>query len=91
MKLSLILACLWAVGCSITAMLPMKYQFAPGLTLLIATPFLLGYLGYQYGIWLVILGLAAFISLFRKPLAYFARRALGLPTQRPKDLERNKT
>ena len=91
LKLSLILACLWVVGCSITAMMPMKYQIYPGLPLLIATPFMLAFLGYQYGIWLVLVGVVAFASLFRKPLIYFIRRALGWPTQHPRELERNKT
>ena len=91
MKLSLILACLWVLASAITAMLPMKHQIYSGLPLLIATPFMLGFLGYQYGIWVLLIGLAAFISMFRNPLKYFARRALGLPTQLPKELERSDT
>jgi hypothetical protein len=90
MKLSLILAFLWVVASALTAMLPMKRQIFTGLPLLIAAPFILGYLGYQYNIWVVLAGLAAFVSMFRHPLKYFVRRALGLPVQIPKEFERPK-
>jgi len=88
-KLSLILAFLWVVASAITAMLPMRRQFIPGVTLLIATPFMLGFVGYQYGPWVALLGFAAFVSMFRNPLKYLVRRALGMPVSLPKELERN--
>lgn len=91
MQLSLIFAFLWVVASALTAMLPMKRQIYTGLPLLIAAPFMLGFLGYQYNYWVVLLGLAAFISMFRHPLKYFARRALGLPVKLPKELERNQS
>jgi len=87
MSWSLILACLWAVASAITAMLPMRAQYLPGITLLISAPFLLAFLGYQHGIWLVLIGLAAAVSMFRNPLIYFGRRALGLPVSLPKELQ----
>jgi len=87
MSWSLILACLWAVAPAITAMLPMRAQYLPGITLLISAPFLLAFLGYQHGIWLVLIGLAAAVSMFRNPLIYFGRRALGLPVSLPKELQ----
>lgn len=91
MQLSLILAFIWVVILSLVAMLPMKRQVYLGLPLLIAAPFLLGYLGYQYNGWVVLAGLAAFISMFRHPLKYFIRRALGLPVTLPKEFERPDT
>lgn len=87
MSLSLILACLWAIASAITAMLPMRQQYAPGITLLISAPFLLAFLGYQHGFWVVALCLAAALSMFRNPLIYFIRRAFGLPAPLPKDLQ----
>ncbi len=90
MSWSLILACLWAIASAITAMLPMRGQYLPGITLLLAAPFLLVYLGYQHGIWVVAVGLVAAISMFRNPLIYFGRRALGLPVTLPKELQETK-
>ncbi len=87
MSWSLILACLWAIASAITAMLPMRRQYLPGVTLLVAAPLLLAFLGYQHGIWLVVLGLVAAASMFRNPLIYFGRRALGLPAPLPKDIQ----
>lgn len=87
MSWSPILACLWVVASAVTAMLPMRRQYLPGISLLISAPFMLGYLGYQHGIWLVLVGLAAALSMFRKPLIYFGRRALGLPVTLPKELK----
>lgn len=89
MSMSLILACLWAIASAITAMLPMRRQYAPGISLLFAAPFLLAFLGYQHGLWVVALCLAAALSMFRNPLIYFARRALGQPAHLPKELQEN--
>jgi len=83
MSLSLIAACLWALASCITAMLPMRLQYAPGLTLLILALPLLGWIGHDHGIWPVVLGVAALVSLFRRPLGYLARRALGRAAERP--------
>ena len=83
MSLSLILAFVWVLAASATAMLPMRLQYPPGLTLLILAPFLLGYLGYQHGVWVVLLGLAAFVSMFRRPLHYLLFKALGRPVEPP--------
>lgn len=88
MSAPLIVGCLWVVAAAITAMLPMRRQMVPGITLLIAAPFLLGWIGWVHGwLWLA-LGLFAFLSMFRNPLLYFARRALGRPAPLPKELEK---
>ena len=88
MSTPLILGCLWVLASAIVAMLPMKRQMVPGVALLIAAPFLVVWIGWVHGwVWLG-LGLFAFVSMFRNPLRYFIRRALGLPAPLPKELEK---
>ena len=83
MPLSLIFGCLWVLLATGVALLPMRLQMAPGLALLLAAPVLLVWIGWQAGLWWALGGLAAFLSMFRNPLIYFARRALGLPRHDP--------
>lgn len=88
MSTPLILGCLWVLAAAATAMLPMRRQMVPGLALLAAAPVLLAWIGWVHGwLWLAI-GLFAFLSMFRNPLLYFLRRAMGRPVQVPKDLEK---
>ena len=88
MSLPLILGCLWVLAAAATAMLPMRRQMVPGLALLIVAPGLLVWIGLVHGwLWLAI-GLFAFLSMFRNPLLYFLRRALGRPARMPKELEK---
>ena len=84
MSYSLIAAALWAIAATFTALLPMRYQYVPGVTLLIAAPFLIGFVGYEHGIWFALLGLAGFVSMFRNPLIYFYRRARGEKPEIPR-------
>jgi len=79
MSLPLIIGAFWVVASAIVAMLPMRAQMLPGLALLVAAPVLLVWIGWEHGwIWLAV-GLFAFLSMFRNPLRYFLRRALGRP------------
>ena len=79
MSLALIIGALWVVAAAITALLPMRRQMVPGLALLIAAPFLLIWIGWTHGwLWLAV-GTFALLSMFRRPLNYFTRKALGLP------------
>jgi Protein of unknown function (DUF2484) len=88
MSLPLILGCLWVLASAVTAMLPMRRQMVPGISLLVAAPVLLVWIGMVHGwIWLGV-GVLAFLSMFRNPLLYFARRALGRPAPIPKELEK---
>ncbi|NJS40075.1 MAG: DUF2484 family protein [Rhodobacteraceae bacterium] len=88
MSTPLILGCFWVRGSAIVAMLPMKRQMVPGVALLIAAPILVVWIGWVHGwVWLAF-GLFAFVSMFRNPLRYFIRRALGLPAPLPKELEK---
>ncbi len=85
MSASLTLACLWALLATGVALLPMRRQMVPGLALLIAAPALLVWIGWQHGVWWMLGGLAAFVSMFRNPLIYLARKALGRPAPDPRE------
>ncbi|NJM82859.1 MAG: DUF2484 family protein [Tabrizicola sp.] len=83
-----ILGCLWVLASAVVAMLPMRRQMLPGVLLLVAAPVLLVWIGWDHGwIWSAA-GLLAFVSMFRNPLRYFLRRALGRPAPLPPELER---
>ncbi len=83
LSLSLVLGCLWVVASAIVAMLPMRRQYAPGLLLLLAAPVLLIFIGYEHGWGWAAVGFLAFVSMFRNPLKYLAKKALGLPVGPP--------
>jgi len=85
MSTSLLLACFWVLASAAVALLPMRRQYAPGVVLLGAAPLLIGYIGYQHGWFLALVGLAGFVSMFRNPLIYFYRKWRGLPVQLPTD------
>ncbi|MCA0869721.1 DUF2484 family protein [Seohaeicola saemankumensis] len=77
MSLSILMAALWVLVATGVAMLPMRWQFPPGIVLLLAAPVLIGFLGYEHGPVAAIAGLAAFISMFRNPLRYYWRKWTG--------------
>lgn len=86
MSLPLILGALWVLASALVAMLPMRRQYAPGVSLLIAAPVLIIWIGALHG-WLWALGgILALASMFRNPFIYFARKALGLETHLPDEL-----
>jgi hypothetical protein len=89
MSLPLALGAIWVVLGAVTAMMPMRLQRYPGLPLLIAAPVLLVWIGWAHGwLWLAI-GLFAILSMFRKPLNYLVRKALGMPLpELPPELRR---
>src|SRR6056297_483078 len=73
MPLSLTLSCLWVLAAAIVAMLPMRLQYAPGLTLLILSVPLGVYVGLQVGwIWVAAV-LFAVLSMYRRPLMALVR------------------
>jgi hypothetical protein len=75
----LVLGALWIIAAAITAMLPMRAQMLPGMSLLLSAPVLLLWIGLTHGFVWVAAGLFALGSMFRRPLNYFTRKALGLP------------
>jgi len=81
-SLSLILACFWVLASALVAALPMRKQYVPGVALLIAAPALIGVIFYEHGALLGFAALFGFVSMFRRPLMYFGRKALGLPVER---------
>ncbi len=81
----LALGFLWVVAAAIVAMLPMRWQYPPGILLLLLAPVLIVWIGVVHGWVVAALGFAAFVSMFRRPLAYFWRKARGLPVTRPED------
>lgn len=71
-------ACLWALAASAVAFLPLRSQYAPGLALLLAAPLLIGWLVVETG-WIAgALVVAAFVSMFRRPLGHLADRIIGV-------------
>lgn len=78
MSLSVISAVLWVFAATGVAMLPMRLQFPPGILLLIAAPALIVWLGLDFGWIVAAAALAAFISMFRRPLRYYWRKWRGL-------------
>ncbi len=84
MSWSVLFASLWVLAGTVTALLPMRLQYAPGLTLLVLAPVVIVWLLIDFGwIW-GLLALAAFVSMFRNPLKYFYARARGQKPEVPK-------
>jgi len=73
---SLLLACIWAILATITAFLPMRLQYVPGLALLILAVPLLVFIGVQHSAWVVLAALAGLVSMFRRPLWFLGRHLL---------------
>ncbi|GHA52742.1 hypothetical protein GCM10008927_17990 [Amylibacter ulvae] len=82
MSWSILLAAIWVICSTVVAMFPMRWQMKPGFLLLVAAPILIIWIGYDYGGWISVAGLAAFVSMFRNPLRYFYRRARGFETEK---------
>jgi hypothetical protein len=85
MSVPLTLACLWAVLATVVALLPMRLQMVPGMALLLAAPVLLVWIGWLHGVVWALVAALGFLSMFRRPLIYFGRKALGLPVDDPRE------
>lgn len=80
----LIAGAVWVIAATVTALMPMRRQMLPGFTLLILAPLILAWITWtDGGLWLAF-GLFAFLSMFRRPLIYFARKAMGWPVEDPR-------
>ena len=84
MTWSLIVSIAWVFAATATALLPMRHQYIPGVTLLILAPFLIIWLGVDFGWWWSAAAVLAFASMFRNPLKYFYARARGQHPELPK-------
>jgi hypothetical protein len=71
--LSLTLACLWVLAAAVVAMLPMRWQYAPGLILLLLAIPLSVHAGIEVGWTWVAVFLFAVVSMYRRPIAALAR------------------
>jgi hypothetical protein len=74
----------WVLVATAVAFLPMRYQYAPGIALLLAAPVLIWLLALEFGFVPAGLAFLALTSMFRKPLRYFGMRALGHKPEVPK-------
>ena len=72
-----VLACLWVLAAVAVAMLPRRWQYAPGIALLFAAAALIWRLAADYGAPLAVLAVLAVGLMFRKPLRAIFRRALA--------------
>lgn len=88
MSVPLFLGCLWVLAATVTALLPMRRQYVPGASLLLAAPVLLIWIGMAHGWLWVLLGLAAFGSMMRNPLRYLIARARGQEPELPPQVRR---
>ena len=77
MSLPVVLSCLWVIAAALVALLPMRRQYAPGFVLLAMVPVLIVWLAVTYGAWAGLAIFMVFISMFRRPLIYLAKRAMG--------------
>ena len=84
MSWSIIVAIIWVFVATATALLPMRLQCAPGITLMLLAPVLVIWLGYVFGWGWSIAALLAFASMFRNPLKYIFARARGQNPEIPK-------
>jgi hypothetical protein len=87
LMLPLVLGAVWVIAAALLAMLPMPRQIRPGLALLVAAPLLLIWIGATQGWLWTAFGAFAFLSMFRRPLIYFYRKANALTIE---DIRREK-
>ena len=57
----------------------MRMRYVPGVCLLICAAPLLGWIAQKYGVLWLVFSVFALVVMFRRPVLYSARRALGLP------------
>lgn len=86
MSIVLLLACLWVLLAAVTAMLPMRRQYVPGVALLLAAPVLIGAIFWAHGLWFGLAAGLGFLSMFRNPLRYIWAKARGQNPELPKEL-----
>lgn len=74
---------LWVLASAGVAMLPMRHQYIPGVALLMAAPVLIVMIGVQVGWLMAVLGIAAFVSMYRNPLRFLLAKLRGENPQVP--------
>ena len=85
--MTLLWACIiWVFYSVASAMLPMCLQYIPAVILLIAAPILTVLIGIQLNVWVSIVAVFAFGSMFRNPLRYLWAKLLGQNPKLPQEL-----
>lgn len=77
MTAPIIAACLWVLAATVVAFLPMRVQRVLGLPLVAAAAVLIVWLSRAVSPWIGVAALAAFVSMFRRPLGHLAARLRG--------------
>lgn len=75
---------LWVLASVVVALLPMRFQYVPGVALLLAAPVLIYLVSAAIGWWAAAFAIFAFVSMYRNPLRYFLARARGETPELPK-------
>lgn len=81
---SFIAACIWVLTGAITAALPLRAQMVPGSLLLFTAVPLMIWIGAENGWHWAVVGLMAFLSMFRRPLLHLVARLRGKPPELPR-------
>ena len=72
-----VIAAFWVLAATVTAFLPLRRQFVPGVVLLVAAPVLIAWLLHDFSWPVAVAATLAFASMFRHPLRYLIARARG--------------
>lgn len=81
--LLIVMSALWVLASAGVAMMPVRRQYVPGVALMLAAPVLIWFWAIEFGWLLGGVALFAFVSMFRNPLLYMARRLLGHRPETP--------
>ncbi|WP_439124205.1 DUF2484 family protein [Marivita sp.] len=73
----------WVFASALVAMLPMRWQYMPGVVLLAAAPALIVLIAQSLGLWAALGAALAFVSMYRNPLRYFWKRLTGQEVEIP--------
>jgi hypothetical protein len=74
----------WVFASALVAMMPMRWQYVPGVTLLLAAPVLIWQIGVALGLWAAGAALLAFGSMYRNPLRFFWKKLTGQSVEVPR-------
>ena len=80
----MVVSSIWVLLATVTALLPMRFQYVPGLTLLALAPVMIIWLGADFGWGWSVAAFLGFASMFRNPLRYLFAKARGLKPELPK-------
>ena len=83
MSWSLTMGAIYVLCAAVVALLPILQQYWPAGIMLLAAPLLLAFIGYQHGWFWFVLGMLAFLSMFRNPLRYLWKKSRGVHVELP--------